>query len=281
MMNLRGAFHFKTLLPTHNQIGGNVSRYRSKHFIGATQSHGLTVESGLQEFFSYHERKGDSISYLNELRSYLVGGSQRYGKTRRWLPLLRWSQQEQVSHVAGLDRAALGSYLDYVRSLSTKGDYAKVCAILKRLFDFFVLEDIIKALPVRIDQPKRLRAEIKVFTEAEMFRLRDVVARENPRDWAIFMLLNDTGLRASELCTLCVDDIRWERRELVIRPSVSKNKAFRVIPLGASLQALRRYWDIRGTEVGSCSRFFLAYYSTPVFARKKQRRLIASALPFF
>jgi site-specific recombinase XerD len=251
-----------------------VSRYRSERFKTNSENFDLTVESGLIEFFAYHQRKGDSQSYLNELRSYLVGGTHRFGKTRSWLPLLRWSKNEGIRNVSALDRLALGSYLDHVRSLATRGDYGKVCAILKRLFEFFVLDDIIEAAPMRIDQPKRLKAEIKVFTEEEMLRLRDVVAKETPRDWAIFMLLNDTGLRAKELCLLRLDDIRWERRELAVRPAVAKNKTFRIIPLGASLPALRRYLDVRGADANGCDLFFLAYYSTPIFARCSQRRLL-------
>ena len=126
---------------------------------------------------------------------------------------------------------------------------------------------------MRIDQPKRLKAEVKVFTEDEMLRLRDVVAKETQRDWAIFMLLNDTGPRTNEMCSLRFDDIRWNRRELIMRPTVAKNKAFRVIPLHASLPALRRYRDIRGDDTSSCDRF-LAYYSTPVVARGDKRRLL-------
>ena len=240
-----------------------MSRYRSQRFQTAARSHSLSIESALSEFFAYHERKGDSASHLSELRSYLVGGTQRYGKTRAWLPLLPWSRQAKVGSVAALDRNSLGSYLDHVRSRATRGDYGKVCAILKRLLGFFVLDGILDAVPMRIDQPKRMKAEVKVFTEEEMLPLRDVVIKETPRDWAIFMLLNDTGLRANEVCSLRLDDIRWDRRELIVRPSVAKNKAFRVIPLHASLPALRRYRDMRGDDTSACDRFFLGDYTHP------------------
>jgi hypothetical protein len=124
-----------------------VSRYRSQRFQTAARSHSLTIESALAEFFAYHERKGDSVSYLSELRSYLTGGTQRYGKTRAWLPLLPWARQAKIGSVAALDRGALGSYLDHVRSLATRGDYGKVCAILKRLLGFFVLDGILDERP--------------------------------------------------------------------------------------------------------------------------------------
>lgn len=63
-------------------------------------------------------------------------------------------------------------------------------------------EGELSALPFETPRPKRLRSEIRVFTFAEMLRLRDLVRTENVRDWAIFMLLLDTGMRTGELCRL-------------------------------------------------------------------------------
>lgn len=36
-----------------------------------------------------------------------------------------------------------------------------------------------------------------MFTPDEVERMRQVVAKENARDWAIFMLMLDSGIRAS------------------------------------------------------------------------------------
>lgn len=176
-----------------------MSRYRSQRFQTAARSHSLSIESTLAEFFAYHERKGDSTSYLSELCSYLIGGTKRYGKTRAWHPLLPWSRQAKIGSVAALDRSALESYLDYVRSLATRSDYGKVCAILKRLLGFLVLDGILDEAPMRIDQPKRMKAEAKVFTEDEMLRLRDVVIKETPRDLAIWFRANERRVPSDEI----------------------------------------------------------------------------------
>jgi integrase/recombinase XerD len=218
-----------------------------------------------------HERKGDSESYLRELRSYLVGGSGYFGKQRPWVPLVRWTAEQNITTLNELNKERLGAYLDQVRKVATKGDYGKVCAIIKRLLDFCIQEAYLDAPPLKIERPKRLKAEIKVFTPAEMQRLRNVVIKENARDWAIFMLLNDTGLRASELCNLRVDDFRWERQEVIIRPQIAKNKSFRIVPLCASIRALQRYRQVRGDDMASCDKFFLAFYSTPVVAGRNGR----------
>lgn len=49
------------------------------------------------------------------------------------------------SGIIDIDRETVGSYLDHVRALATRGDYGKVCAILKCLFRFFQFEGFIQA----------------------------------------------------------------------------------------------------------------------------------------
>jgi integrase/recombinase XerD len=80
------------------------------------------------------------------------------------------------------------------------------------------------------------------------------------------MLFVDTGLRAGELCSLRLDDLHIERREIVIRASIAKSKRPRLLPLGASLSALRRYLKLRGESTEQSPWLFLSFYSTPVWA---------------
>jgi site-specific recombinase XerD len=246
-----------------------VTRYRSERFQSRDSASAISIETAIREFLLAHERKGDSESYLRELRSYLIGGAGYFGKQRSWSTLVRWADARTLDSIRNLGKEQLGAYLDHVRTVATKGDYGKVCAILKRLLDFCVAESYIDVV-LRIERPKRLRAEIKVFTPEEMIRLRNVVIKENVRDWAIFMLLNDTGLRASELCNLRADDFRWERQEVIIRPQIAKNKSFRIVPLSASLRALQRYRQVRGDDMAACDKFFLAFFTTPVVAGAKR-----------
>lgn len=102
--------------------------------------------------------------------------------------------------------------------------------------------------------------------------MRQVVAQENARDWAIFMLLLDTGIRASELCNLCLDDVRWDRQELIIRPQIAKNRSFRIVPLFGCVKALRKYRAMRG-DSARCDRLFLAFDHTPVVSKNGVRAL--------
>lgn len=145
-----------------------------------------------------------------------------------FIPLFR---QAQLAHIGDLTKERVGAYLDHVRVDASKGDCGKVCAILKRLFGFFIAEECLESEPLRIERPKRLS---------------QVVAKENARDWAIFMLLLDAGMRASELCNLRLEDVRWDRQELIIRPQIAKNRSFRVLPLFGSAKALRNVLPVMG-----------------------------------
>jgi integrase/recombinase XerD len=100
---------------------------------------------------------------------------------------------------------------------------------------YLVAEGHLEARPLNIRRPKRHQAEVRVFSVQEVQSLAAVVRRETERDWAIFLLLLDTGMRATEICSLRLDDVRWDRQEVTVRPTVAKNKSLRVIPLSASL----------------------------------------------
>lgn len=248
-----------------------MSRYRSNR-LPAASGHAVGIEEAVNDFLLHHQRKGDSESYLRELRSYLIGGSGYYGKRRAWLPFIAWVRDARLAHIGDLTKERFGAYLDHVREDASKGDYGKVCAILKRLFGFFIAEQWLESEPLRIERPKRLKAEIKFFTPDEVQRMRQVVAQENARDWAIFMLLLDTGIRASELCNLCLDDVRWDRQELIIRPQIAKNRSFRIVPLFGCVKALRKYRAMRG-DSARCDRLFLAFDHTPVVSKNGVRAL--------
>lgn len=241
-----------------------MSRYRLGSKLLVESDQGLTVTEAVQEYLSYQRRKAASPSYLAELHSMLIGSA-----GRPWTPFLPWAVANGITHPSRIEKRHVESYLDKTRARITRQGYGKVCAILIRFFRWLVDEGHISAVPTQISRPQRLRPEIKVFVEAEMLRLRNVVVREHPRDWAIFMLLLDTGIRTGELCGLRVADVHWDREEIVIRAERSKTRRERVIPLAGSLAALRRYAAIRGSSTERTEAFFLAFYSTPTIARHK------------
>jgi integrase/recombinase XerC len=67
------------------------------------------------------------------------------------------------------------------------------------------------------------------------------------RDAAILEVIYSCGLRVSELCRLCAEDIDWEQQVVRVR---GKGKKERLVPIGApALEAIRAYWKHRETPV--------------------------------
>lgn len=60
-----------------------MSRYRANR-LPAASGHAVGIEEAVNDFLLHHQRKGDSESYLRELRSYLIGGPGHFGKRRAW-----------------------------------------------------------------------------------------------------------------------------------------------------------------------------------------------------
>jgi len=252
-----------------------VSRYRKgTQFTANPTPIGLPIRTAVQAFLDHHERLRHSPRYIEELQSYLVGN----GKRTQWLPLLPWSSNQGIELLQHLDRPQLEAYTAQA-SHAPPSVYPKTCAILAMFLRWCVAEGELSALPFETPRPKRLRSEIRVFTITEMLRLRDFVRNENVRDWAIFMLLLDTGMRTGELCQLQLADVHWDREEVVIRPETSKNHRGRTIPLSGSLSALRKYRALRSDSSDQCPNLFLAFYWTPVYSgssRHDKRRATRS-----
>ena len=239
-----------------------MSRYRSSPYSPQRQQSSISISVAINDFLAAHRRKGDSDRYVTELESYLVGKGHR----SRWEPLQRWCEREAVGEIRSLTKNVLERFLDDTRERTSAIVYGKVCAIVMLFLKHVVSEDILPELPLHIRRPRRIRTEIRTFTQSEMIRLRDFVANESIRDQAIFMLLADTGIRSSELCSLRISDFRWDRRELVIRPQIAKSRTARIVPIAASLTALQQYRRLRTDDQTETDAFFLSYYSTPVFA---------------
>ena len=67
------------------------------------------------------------------------------------------------------------------------------------------------------------------------------------RTRAIILVLFDTGLRASELCSMRLEDVNWDGQIIVVRQPKGGNE--RVVSLGTkSIRSLMSYLRVRGTE---------------------------------
>lgn len=113
--------------------------------------------------------------------SYLVGKGHR----TQWLPL---------------HRPRLEAYTAQA-SVAPSSIYPKAWAIIALFLRSCVNEGELSILRFGPPRPKRLRSEIRVLTRVEMLRLPDLVRNKNVRDWAVFMLLLDTGMRPASFAS--------------------------------------------------------------------------------
>jgi integrase/recombinase XerC len=100
--------------------------------------------------------------------------------------------------------------------------------ILRTFFRWMLDEGVITASPLESIAPPVARADqIQPFTTAEIEALLTEAKRtlHARRDEAIMLLLYDTGIRASELCALSVDDLDLSGRRCTVLGKGNKHRA--------------------------------------------------------
>lgn len=119
-------------------------------------------------------------------------------------------------------------------------------AALRSFCSFLCREEVLDANPARAIRNPKAGGKLPSFlTESEVEKLLDL---DDPsplgrRDRSILELLYATGLRASELCGLDVDDVDLDDRLL---RTVGKGRTERQIPFGrVAARATRAYLDVR------------------------------------
>jgi len=90
-----------------------------------------------------------------------------------------------------------------------------------------------------VDRPRPQKIAVVPFTEVEIKAILGAVRRNADRDKAIIMLLLDTGMRASELCSLAMEKINLATRSVLV---LGKGNKERSLPISArTASALFKY----------------------------------------
>jgi len=90
--------------------------------------------------------------------------------------------------------------------------------VLKTFFTWAVREEILSNNPAtKLKKPQLPKDEIKAFSEDEVKTLLEVARAQSYRDYAIVLLLLDSGLRKKELVDLVLDDINLLTGIITIR----------------------------------------------------------------
>lgn len=100
--------------------------------------------------------------------------------------------------------------------------------------------NVLEGLP----RPKKRKTVISALSQKEIQRLLAQIPKHTglgARNRAILITLLDTGLRASELCNLSLDDVQLEEGYLKV---LGKGNRERIVPVGANAaRAILRYRD--------------------------------------
>ena len=120
---------------------------------------------------------------------------------------------------------------------------ARRTAAIRMMFRYLLARRLVAADPSELmDPPRKARPLPRVLSEAEVARMLDEIAGDDPRelrDRALLELMYGCGLRVSEACELSCDDLADDGELLRVLGKGSKE---RVVPVGGGAgRALARY----------------------------------------
>lgn len=159
---------------------------------------------------------------------------------------------------------------------ASASSYKKGRTILHSIFAYGMRQEWCDANPVdRIEAPRVVERRIAPLTLEEVRRL-EATARlpeHAAMRFSLYMMLY-CGLRPYEVQRLQPEDVRYDEREVIIRPAVSKTGGGRVVPLRGRVQqwsmpsnwgqrwrALRRAAGFKEWQADVCRHSFASYHA--------------------
>jgi integrase/recombinase XerD len=157
-------------------------------------------------------------------------------------------------------------YIAAIQPSYSANTVANSVRTLRILFAFGVRDELIDKDPAkRVPIPKIPRLDYTVFSPSDVDRLLatcNVKTLTGIRDFAIVMLLFDTGVRASELVGITDDDIDWERGLIKVFGKGAKDRSVPVS--GRTLRAIRRYQIRRDRQFPTPRALFVSHKGFPL-----------------
>ncbi len=146
---------------------------------------------------------------------------------------------------------------------------------LRTFYKFLIRHDVVETMPIKnLSLPKPEKRLPKFLTKQQMEDLlvapvKVLEAQKNKkgagrplstaaclRDIAVLETIYSCGLRISELCGLCADDIDWSQQIVRVR---GKGKKERLVPIGkTALMAMQDYFNTLAQPPGGASPVFLS-----------------------
>ena len=177
-----------------------------------------------------------------------------------------WFREQSVLERADqVERQDIEGFLACLgeRGITGTSRRRKLCA-LRRFFSCLRDDGLVPAEPTAgIRRPKAEERTPQILYGHE-YKALLYEARDNIRDQAILQVFLQTGIRVGELCSLTLEDIDLEARELSVRQG--KGLRDRTIPMTRdACQALEQYLSHR--KDSGMTQVFLTKYGTPLDPR--------------
>lgn len=188
-----------------------------------------------------------------------------------------WLKENNVA-ATGPDKITKADVVEFLTACARRGisgvSRARKLAAIREYYRYLVDHEIITKSPTTgIETPKKEQHVRKHLAPHEYISVLSV-AGGNTRDFAIFQVFLQTGLRVSELCALRLDDV-----ELNVRPypllhvRLGKGMRARTIELEKkAVQAIKNYLAMR--PEGSSDTLFLNRYGEPI-GERGVRKIVA------
>lgn len=181
-----------------------------------------------------------------------------------------WLQQNNLTATtpAHIERADISEYMTFLSRQGMSGvSRARKLSAVREFFRYLLNNEVIEKSPAAgLETPKRERKS-RGFLQQSEYNAFLSLAGSNPRDYAIFQLFIQTGVRVSELVKLRIADVDLDARTLHVQ---GKGKAERTIPLEKKvIQAVKNYLAVRGAH--NPEHLFLNRYGEPLGERGIQK----------
>lgn len=155
------------------------------------------------------------------------------------------AQSRATKNITSVTPEMLENFHDTLKNFKIS-TVARKLACLKSFFRFLMVVGYLKKNPAKmIDFPKLGRTLPKALSKEEVVRLIDAISGDEPdklRDRSIFELFYATGMRASEMIGLNLEDINLEVR--FVR-CLGKGSKERIIPVGKmAVGSLKKYLSL-------------------------------------
>lgn len=188
-----------------------------------------------------------------------------------------WAKTQGVTEVEGLTTPLVRRYLDMIRTTPSKRDGKPLSSFtvhgharaIRTLLFWAAREDLIdEKVARRVVMPKREEKVMAILSPHHMALLfKACEGGENAstvmRDKAILAVLFDTGIRASELCTLALDRVHFGADDAYLKV-LGKGRKEREVPLGTKARQLLHRYVHRGRPLTSQPYVFVTKEDKPL-----------------